>query len=183
MMISALRIVRAVVRTVLVLAIVAVFAVAAMPHALSLFGREMFVVRGASMQPQIPVGAVIFDRRIDPRAIAPGDVVTFKLENGTYVTHRVIGIADSPDLSFITRGDGSSSPDPVAVPASAAVGVVEAFVPQLGFAITALGTTLGAASMIGLVGGLLLLSWFFDELISTVRASAQRRVGATQPAH
>jgi signal peptidase len=142
----------------------------------------MFVVRGASMQPQIPLGSVIVERRVDPTAISVGDIVTFKLENGTHVTHRVVGISDSSDLSFITRGDGSSSQDPVAVPAPAAVGVVEAYVPQLGFAITALGSTLGAASMMGLVGGLLLLSLFMDELISTVRTSAQRRVGATQPA-
>jgi signal peptidase len=183
MTMTALRILRISVRTALVLAIVAVFTLAAMPHVLSLLGREMFVVRGASMQPQIPLGAVIFDRSVDPTSITPGDIVTFKLENGSYVTHRVVSIADTPDLSFITRGDGSSSQDPVAVPASAAVGVVEAYVPHLGFVITALGSTLGAASMIGLVGGLLLMSWFVDELISTVRASTQRRVGAAQPAH
>jgi signal peptidase I len=183
MRLTAIRVFRAVVRLALVLAVVSVFALAAMPHVLSVFGREMFVVRGSSMHPQIPVGSVIFDRPVDPTAITVGDIVTFRQANGSYLTHRVIGIASSIDLSFITRGDGSSSPDPVAVPASAAVGVVEAYVPQLGFAITALGSTLGAVSMIALVGGLLLMSWFVDELASTVRASTQRRVGAAQPVH
>ena len=159
-----------------------VIAMALMPHVINGLGREMVVVRGSSMQPAIPLGSVILVRPVDPQTIGAGDVITFHAPNGALVSHRVIGIADGPSLTFETKGDGSSAADPILVPATSVEGVVESYVPQLGYVVTALGTTAGVLATLGLVIGLLLTSWFADELVATKERSTHGRMAAAEPA-
>lgn len=159
-----------------------VIAIALMPHVLNGFGREMVVVRGSSMQPAIPLGSVILIRHVDPQTIGTGDVVTFHAPNGALVSHRVIGITDGASLTFQTRGDGSSAADPILVPATSVEGVVESYVPQLGFVVAALGTTAGMLATLALVVGLLLTSWFLDELAAAKVRSTHGGMAAAEPA-
>jgi signal peptidase I len=164
------------------LATLGVIALALLPHALSSVGREMYVVRGASMQPAVPLGAVILVRRVDPQTIVTGDIITFRAPNGAMVTHRVIGLVPETSLAFQTQGDGSAAADPVTVPASSVAGVVESYVPQLGYFVTALGSVAGSVAMLALLGGLLLWSWFLSELIAALAGSTNRRMAAAKPA-
>jgi signal peptidase len=179
---KSLRILRLITRASWLVATISVLLLAAMPHALSLAGFDMFVVRGASMEPQIPLGSVILVKPVDPATVNAGDIISFRAPNDAVVTHRVLSVVTGDVLSFNTKGDGSNAADPVTVPAPAVIGTVEVYIPQLGFAITALATTLGAVAMIGFVGGLLLLSWFFDELITVAGHPTQRRAVAPEPA-
>ncbi|MEP7158803.1 MAG: signal peptidase I [Chloroflexota bacterium] len=160
----------------------AVISVALLPHALSAVGREMYVVRGASMEPAIPIGSVVLVRPVDPATIVTGNVITFHAPNGALVSHRVIGLAEGTSLAFQTKGDGSSAADPIIVPATSVVGVVESLVPQLGYFITALGTTAGVVAVLALLCGLLLTSWFMDELAATMARPTHRRMAAAEPA-
>jgi signal peptidase I len=159
-----------------------VILLALLPHAVSAVGREMFVVKGSSMQPAIPVGSVIFVRPADPAAIVAGDIITFHAPNGALVSHRVIGLAEGATLAFQTKGDGSSAADPIIVPATSVEGVVESYVPQLGYVVAALGTTAGVLATLTLLVGLLLWSWFMDELAATMTRSTHRRMAAAEPA-
>ena len=160
----------------------AVIALAVMPHALGLLDREMYVVRGSSMHPAIPLGAVTVVRHSDVSGIQVGDVVTFHAPNDAVVTHRVVGVVSDEPLVFQTKGDASLSADPIAVPASAVVGRVESFIPSLGLILTVLASLPGALAMLGLVGGLMLTSWFLDELGAVLGTASQRRT-VSQPAH
>ena len=183
MLINGIRIARAAARATWLIATVGVLALAAIPHILPTFGRELYIVRGASMQPAIPLGGVIIIRHVDPAAVRVGDVITFHAPNAAVVTHRVVGIPATDPVSFATKGDGNQATDAVVVPGSALIGQVEFFVPGLGVLLTVLGSTLGAVATLGMLGGLLLAVMFMDELLVNARGSAKGRAVLTEPAH
>lgn len=162
--------------------VVALLALVALPHLLPVFGREMYVVRGASMQPSISLGSVVFVDRIDPTQIHAQDVITFRGPSGSVVTHRVMSVSEAGDLAFITRGDANDSNDPVAVPGSSVIGRVEQAVPGVGLLIAVLGTGGGALCALGFLASLVLIGWFVEELARTGRpASGGRSVASTAP--
>ncbi len=183
MLINGIRVARGAVRVTWLIATVGVLALAAIPHMLPTFDRELYIVRGASMQPAIPLGGAIVINHVEPAAVRVGDVITFRAPNAAVVTHRVVGIAATDPLSFATKGDASQATDAVVVPGSALIGHVEFLVPGLGVLLTVLGSTLGAVATLGMLGGLLLAVMFMDELLVTVRGSAKRRAVLTEPAH
>jgi signal peptidase I len=151
-------------------------ALVALPHAAPLADAQMFIVRGGSMEPAIPLGAAIFVRQIDPATIQPGDVITFTAESGTVVTHRVIEVTGTNGLAFHTKGDASESADPRVTNVDNLIGRVELQIPHVGWLQAFMGTTSGAIATVSLLGGLLLAVWFIDELVVFRDASRQRRV-------
>jgi signal peptidase I len=173
--IRALRVIRGCFRALWVAGVVAVVSIVAMPHVLGAFDRQMYVVRGASMTPDIALGAVVVVHEVDPAQIRVGDVITFRAGSGVVVTHRVTQVSAGSQLSFATKGDASDAPDPVVVPAEAVVGVVELDVPALGLLLTTLASTGGTVLVLGLLVTLLLGGWFIDELVATVAPLAARR--------
>ena len=89
--------------TVLV-AIVVIFAVLLV--GVRLFDIQVFSVISGSMEPEYPVGSLIYVKECDPSEVEVGDVITFVLSNKTPATHRVIGI-DKENECFYTRGDAN----------------------------------------------------------------------------
>lgn len=92
-----------VISTVLV-AIVVIFAVLLV--GVRLFDIQVFSVISGSMEPDYPVGSLIYVKECDPSEVEVGDVITFVLSNETPATHRVIGI-DQEKQCFYTRGDAN----------------------------------------------------------------------------
>jgi signal peptidase len=95
-------------------------------------GGTLFVVAGGSMEPTIPRGSLVVVR---PVGTVPsvGDAVTLRGPGGTFVTHRVIRMAEIDGVAYLElRGDANAAPDPVLAPASAVVGRVEVVVPHAG---------------------------------------------------
>jgi signal peptidase len=74
------------------------------------FRFKPMVVLSGSMEPTFKVGSVIYTRDCRKEDIAVGDIVTFKLNDDTYVSHRVHSI-DENGL-YETKGDANDSPDP-----------------------------------------------------------------------
>ncbi len=187
MLISALRITRSAFRLAWLLTTLSLLSVSILPHAVSALGRDMFIVRGASMQPDIPLGAVIIVEHTDPTAISTGDVISFHAPNGPVVTHRVASVSlnDQGDGApgFVTKGDANAADDPGAVPASALIGRVEFVVPMLGFVLALLASTFGIVASFGLLIGLLLAIKFIDELLAALRRAPQPGVVVAEPAH
>ena len=92
-----------VISTVLV-AVVVIFAVLLV--GVRLFDIQVFSVMSGSMEPEDPVGSLIYVKECDPSEVEVGDVITFVLSNETPATHRVIGI-DKEKECFYTRGDAN----------------------------------------------------------------------------
>jgi signal peptidase len=84
-----------------------------------LLGWQLQSVRSGSMVPTYPVGSLVVVGQIDAAAVAPGMAIVFEdpAEAGRLVTHRVIGLAPSPELQFVTRGDANAAVDAAPVPA------------------------------------------------------------------
>lgn len=101
-------------------------------------GLVPYAVLSGSMEPELPVGSLVYVRAVDPSEVAVGDTITFELESGTLVTHEVYEI-DAAAREFKTHGianvdaQGNISPDAAPVPWSNLVGSVVACVPLLGY--------------------------------------------------
>jgi signal peptidase I len=163
-------------RAALVSAVIALALSALATRVAPLVGREIFVIRGASMAPAVPLGAAIVVRPIPAADIVPGDLVTFRGTNGVVVTHRVIdAIVDQGERLFRTKGDANATFDAFLVPEGAVVGTVEVQVPILGYILGMLSQPSGLLSFSsGLIAAYLVLV----SLEETVTARNQRPVRA-----
>lgn len=80
-----------------------------------LLGFQLYVVDSGSMEPTLPVGAVILSRQ-PPHAnkLQVKDIVIFKTASGSIVTHRIIEVItdEQGDVRYRTKGDNpANSPD------------------------------------------------------------------------
>ena len=140
--------------------------VAAISLLAPLAGLHPFVIRGGSMEPAVPRGALVLVTDGPDRALATGDVVSFREPNGTVVTHRIadIGGPVAGDVLLTTKGDANTSIDPAATPAAHVIGRVAVALPVLGFVSAMLTMPSGIAAIVLLALALLVLSWLLAEL-------------------
>ena len=180
MLVTVLRVVRTAFRVLWVAGLIAVLGLFALPHVLGVVGGEVYVVRGGSMSPDIPIGSIVITDSVDPHSIAVGDVITFRVGSASVVTHRVTAVSGGSQLSFDTKGDANNATDPVPVPADAVLGRVEFSAPSVGLVMTILGTAAGLIVTLAILGALLIGGWFIDELVATVRRPDSRGAAAEQ---
>jgi signal peptidase len=99
------------------------------------FGLSSYVVMSGSMEPELPVGSLLFVAPERSSDIRPGDVVTFALTDHI-VTHRVVEVrAGARGPLFVTKGDANLDPDAEPVQVGPTVGTPRLIVPELGFAV------------------------------------------------
>ena len=115
-----------------------------------------YVVLSGSMEPAIPVHSVCFVNENIPFAqITPGEVISFRMEGGMLVTHRVSAVQDG---RCITKGDANSIEDAVPVTADNYIGKTVAVIPGIGVVLILLHTTPGKICAGALILLLLVLS-------------------------
>ncbi len=103
----------------------------ALPLSLPRFmGYQAYHITSGSMEPEIPVGSVIYVKYEDPEFVPEGAVIAF-FSNNTIVAHRV---RENRVLEgvFITRGDANNMDDPEEVRYRDLIGVVKLHIPILG---------------------------------------------------
>jgi signal peptidase I len=112
----------------------------------TLFGGESMIVTSGSMGNAMPVGSVAVTRLVDARAIAVGDVITFRLSGARVpTTHRVAQVLDRGDERvFRTKGDANPALDPDPVRVRDRVNRVEHVVPLAGWVAGYARTPVGA---------------------------------------
>lgn len=80
-------------------------------------GYSLFRVVTGSMEPSIPVGALLLSKEVEPEEIKTGDVICFRSREagmlGKVVTHRVTAVLEGPDKSLMleTKGDANLTGD------------------------------------------------------------------------
>ncbi len=168
-------------------ALVALVGTVGLVAAISLFsplvGLHPFVIRGASMEPAIPRGALVLVTDGPDRALAAGDVVSFREANGTIVTHRIVDVQGAGDDALLTtRGDANAAIDPAAAPAGHVIGRVTVAIPVLGFVSAMLTMPSGIASIVLLALALVVLSWLVAELAPGPCAACAADRGRSAPA-
>lgn len=82
----------------------------------TIVGCSVFHVVSGSMEPEIPVGALIISQKTEIEDIEVGDIISFRsLESymqGSIVTHRVIEIHKKDGkLALVTQGDANNAMD------------------------------------------------------------------------
>ena len=93
-------------------------------------GYMMFRVVTGSMEPTIPVGALLVTKEVDIATVNLGDIICFRTQEaaiwGKIVTHRVVHVMDMADGSvvFRTRGDANLVVDTYLVDQSNFIGKV-----------------------------------------------------------
>jgi len=115
-------------------------------------GYKTMAVLSGSMEPNIPVGSLIY---VIPRGfeyLEVGDVVSFKVGGNTIVTHRIVDI-NPTTREVYTRGDANQVDDPATVREANIVGRQEFMIPYLGYLSVKFQTTLG----IKMLGGILIV--------------------------
>lgn len=103
-----------------------------------LVGLTPYAVLSGSMEPELPVGSLIYVQQTDPATIQVGDAVTFEKGSGVVATHQAYEV-DLEAREIRTQGianinsDGSIMHDAEPVPFESVIGVPVACIPYLGY--------------------------------------------------
>lgn len=93
-------------------------------------GNEIYNVVSGSMEPEIPVGSVIFVEQTEPETVQEGDVIAFRSGNSV-ISHRVVKNRVG-EGEFITKGDANQENDMNPVKYAELIGRVSWHCPGLG---------------------------------------------------
>lgn len=95
-----------------------------------LLGYQTYNVVSGSMEPEIPVGSLLFVERIDPYEVKEDDVITF-YSNATVVSHRVVR-NNTIEGKFTTKGDANENVDMNDVRYNDLIGIMRYHLPLMG---------------------------------------------------
>jgi signal peptidase I len=153
-------------------------ALAALVIAAPLTGHQPFILRGASMSPSIPRGAIAIIAKDRLETLQSGDVVTYQVPNSAVITHRIVRVAIVGGVTYLeTKGDANDSADPDLIPASWVIGRVVLSVPLAGYLLALPSSPIGIVAVVSLV--LCLLG--AHALLLSVRGTTNPRPLAPDP--
>ena len=93
-----------------IVSLVVIFAI--LVAGMQIFGLKVYTVLSPSMEPEYKTGAIIYVKKIDPKNLEIGDVITFSVSSNTTVTHRIVDIVEKNGvLYFQTKGDANKIAD------------------------------------------------------------------------
>ena len=130
-----------------------------------LFGCQVFNVVSGSMEPTIPVGSMILVRPTDGSEVEEKDIIVFKVNPETVITHRVVE-NHVVEGEFVTKGDANDAEDVTTVPYTNLVGRVIRHIPKMGDIMTHITTPLGRVYLLGIC----LCGVLFNILAGRLRA-------------
>lgn len=146
--------------TTVVVAVVVIFAVLLV--GVRLFDIQVYSVISGSMEPEYPVGSLIYVKDVDPWEVEVGDVITYVLPNDMPSTHRVVRI-DEANQHFYTKGDANNVEDTAPVHFKNLIGKPVFTIPLLGYIAYYIQHPPGMYIAIA-VGALILLLAFLPDL-------------------
>ena len=124
-------------------------------------GYDAYVVVSGSMEPNIPIGSIVFAKECDPSTLSTGDVIVFvdPSRSETPITHRVVA-NNNAKATLKTKGDANESEDKNPILYENVRGKVDAHLPRIGFVAATLTSAIGK-----LVAVLMLAeAWLLIEL-------------------
>lgn len=107
----------------------------------NLLGYQIYEVVSGSMEPEIPVGSVIYVKEAKPEEIEKGEIIAF-MRNSSVITHRVEENR-FVEGEFITKGDANSKEDVMPVDYDSLIGRVTCHIPVLGILLSVLASGVG----------------------------------------
>lgn len=152
--------------TTLIIVIVAVLAI--LLAGVRLVGLAPYVVLSGSMEPAYHVGSVIYVKDIEPEELKVKDPITYTIEGGTVVTHRIIEVIQDEEqpnnLSFKTKGDANKDEDGTPVSADKIIGKPVFSIPYLGYLASVIQTPRG----IIMTAGICIIPLLMTQIVSSI---------------
>ena len=100
-------------------------------------GLVPYAVLSGSMEPEYPVGSLLYVKRVDVSELKVGDDITFLLDSDTAATHRIVAVVPDEDdpsvLRFKTKGIANRDEDGGLVHARNVIGKPIFDIPYLGY--------------------------------------------------
>ena len=129
----------------------------------SVFGWKPFIVLSGSMEDTIMPGDLILTKEIDALELKEGDVISFRTNKYTVVTHRIINIVDEEgERKYYTKGDNNDLADSNPVYNDQIEGIYRYRIPELGKIALNLQKPMGIVICIALPLIIVLIAQFAD---------------------
>ena len=109
-----------------------------------LLGLQVYTVCSGSMEPAHKTGSLIYVKPVDGREIEAGQVITFRLDDRTVVTHRVVQVVDDGEVGYQTKGDANNIADGKLVRGEDVLGTPVCTIPGLGYVASFIKSPAGA---------------------------------------
>ena len=165
--------------TAMIFLVVAVVLLAIALVGVRLFGLQVYTVLSGSMEPAYHVGALLYDKKVDPAQLRPGDVITFMLDEETIVTHRIVEVVpdeeDPSVIRFRTKGDANAAADGSLVHYKNVLGTPVFTIPTLGYFANFVQQPPGLYVAIAF-GAVLVLLAFLPDLLGDDKKKKGKRV-------
>ena len=130
----------------------------------SVFGWKPFMVLSGSMEDTIMTGDLILTKEIDALELKEGDVISFRTNKYTVITHRIINIVDEEgERKYYTKGDNNNSADRDPVCNDQIEGIYRYRIPKLGEIALNLQKPIGIVICIALPLIIVLIAQFADS--------------------
>lgn len=129
----------------IVLGLAATLAVLAVLLASALLFWKPYIVTSGGMRSAYAAGSLLFVRGVQAEKLAPGDKVTYRLEDGQVLTARVVE-TDPEGRQLRVLGDDNAQFDGTVIPYSSVLGRGGWALPWLGWAAACLHTWQGIAA-------------------------------------
>lgn len=113
---------------------------------------HMYHVLSGSMEPEMPVGSLIYVHAEPPEEVEENEIIAFysSLENTGIITHRVVKNNVVSGI-FRTKGDANGQEDPLPVSYDNYIGRVTWILPGMGAFLTGMTSVNGKAAAAGVV--------------------------------
>lgn len=142
-----------------------------------LFGLQVYSVLSGSMEPEYPVGSLIYVKEVDYKELKVGDPITYLLDEDTVVTHRIIEILideeDSNTIRYFTQGDANGIPDATSVHYKNIIGTPVFTIPYMGYVSNYIQNPPGMYIAIS-AGAILLMLVFLPDLFSDDKSNKKQ---------
>lgn len=143
-----------------------------------LFGIKPYAVMTGSMEPNFPVGCLVYVQDVEPSELKVDDVITFDRtipgQGSSIVTHR-IAQTNPTEREFITKGDANESNDPQHVSYDSVIGKVVFGVPLVGYLALSADSWDGKVAMIAIIFGAMILCLVGDQIRRQARKAARKK--------
>lgn len=147
--------------------VVMVVILAIMLIGVRLVGLQVYSVLSGSMEPEYPVGSLIYVKEVDYKELKVGDPITYLLDEDTVVTHRIIEVLideeDPNTIRYFTQGDANDVPDGASVHYKNIIGKPVFSIPYLGYVSNYIQNPPGMYVAIA-AGAILILLVFLPDL-------------------
>lgn len=141
----------------------------------SVLGFRVMKVLSGSMRPLLQPGDMIISREISPEKIRIGDVITYKINKNTLVTHRVIEvIKQGEELLYKTKGDANNIEDRDIVTSEQVIGTLTLNIPKGGYIIDLIRSPKGFLILI-ILPIILLIIEEFKKILSNMEKNKKNK--------